>query len=85
MTDHLLRTGDGRTFMVEVPDQAYDAAEEWARQDLGIALAQAAPYIIAAELRSLVNEMRSRPANQAVAADDIVGRINQLVGEGWIE
>lgn len=74
-------TADGRTFEIEVPEAAVEAAEEWAGHDLETALANAAPHIVAAELKDLVAEMESRPANQPLTADDIRGRITQLVGE----
>lgn len=80
MKSHKLYTDDGRAFEIEVPEAAVEAAEEWAAQDLETALAQAAPHIVAAELKDLVQEMESRPANQPVTADDIKARIVQLVG-----
>lgn len=68
---------------IEIPDAATVAADVWSgqipRTDLLDALEGAAPHIIAAELRSLADEMRSRPANQPVTADDIEGRIAQLL------
>lgn len=81
MKSHKLYTDDGRSFEIEVPERAVQVAEEWAEHDLEIALANAAPYIVAAELKDLVNEMESRPENQQVTADDIRGRIGQLIGE----
>jgi hypothetical protein len=78
---HKLYTGDGRSFEIEVPEAAVEAAEEWAGHDLETALANAAPYIIAAELKDLAAEMDSRPANEPVTADDIRGRVTQLIGE----
>lgn len=81
MKSHKLYTEDGRSFEIEVPERAVQVAEEWAEHDLETALANAAPHIVAAELKDLVVEMESRPANQPLTADDIRGRIAQLVGE----
>lgn len=68
---------------IEIPDAAVVAADIWSgqipRTDLLDALEGAAPHIIAAELRDLVQEMKSRPANQPLTVDDIEGRITQLL------
>lgn len=58
MSEHLIYTGDGRRLAINVPDEAVEAAEDWARQDIDIALAMAAPFIIAAELERFAAQQR---------------------------
>lgn len=70
---------------IEIPDAAVVAADIWmgqvSRIDLLDALEGAAPHIIAAELRDLVREMKSRPLTQPMTVDDIEGRIAQLMDQ----
>lgn len=70
---------EGRRLAVNIPEEAVEVAEEWASQDIEIALAMAAPHIIAAELERLA-DIKGDPISR-VASVWLKERAAELRGE----